>query len=183
MVSILLDRPVDLTLLLDGSMPPSESSMPAESGPARYTFEGVAAGDHSLRMFDSVGNSQSRTVRAGPLTVRQVSAGETASVKFGETIRLEGGALEVRFAGVEGDSRCPTDAICVRAGEAQVRVSTRVRGLAETSLVVDVPLDGEGSAQIGEYRLVLSDLEPRPSTTRNHSQEVYSVAIAIQPAQ
>ena len=40
----------------------------------------------------------------------------------GQTTRIEGAALTVRFEGVTGDSRCPGDAICITGGDAQVHV-------------------------------------------------------------
>jgi hypothetical protein len=41
----------------------------------------------------------------------------------GESRRIDGEALSIRFDGVAGDSRCPADALCVLGGSATVRIA------------------------------------------------------------
>jgi hypothetical protein len=40
----------------------------------------------------------------------------------GETSRITGADITIRFVGVQNDSRCPADAICVQGGDAIVRI-------------------------------------------------------------
>jgi hypothetical protein len=51
-------------------------------------------------------------------TVSQRDIGRAFEMKVGETIGV--GDLRLTFRSVEGDSRCPIDAICVWAGDAEI---------------------------------------------------------------
>jgi hypothetical protein len=46
-----------------------------------------------------------------------------ATLAPGESVRVESTNLSLRFEGVEGDSRCPADAICILGGDAVARVT------------------------------------------------------------
>jgi hypothetical protein len=51
-------------------------------------------------------------------TVSQREIGRAFEMKIGETVGV--GDLRLTFRSVEGDSRCPIDAICVWAGDAEI---------------------------------------------------------------
>lgn len=51
-------------------------------------------------------------------TVSQREIGRAFDMKIGETIGV--GDLRLTFRSVEGDSRCPIDAVCVWAGDAEI---------------------------------------------------------------
>src|SRR5688572_32988210 len=51
-------------------------------------------------------------------TVTQREIGRAFEMKIGETISV--GELRLTFRNVEGDSRCPIDAVCVWAGDAEI---------------------------------------------------------------
>jgi len=51
-------------------------------------------------------------------TVTQQEIGRAFDMKIGETIGV--GDLRLTFRSVEGDSRCPIDALCVWAGDAEI---------------------------------------------------------------
>ena len=51
-------------------------------------------------------------------TVSQREIGRAFEMKIGETIGV--GDLRLTFRSVEGDSRCPIDALCVWAGDAEI---------------------------------------------------------------
>ena len=51
-------------------------------------------------------------------TVSQQQLGRSFSMKIGESITV--GELRLTFRSVEGDSRCPTDAVCVWAGDGEI---------------------------------------------------------------
>jgi len=51
-------------------------------------------------------------------TLSQREIGRAFEMKIGETIGV--GDLRLTFRSVEGDSRCPIDAICVWAGDAEI---------------------------------------------------------------
>jgi hypothetical protein len=51
-------------------------------------------------------------------TVSQREVGRAFDIKIGETLGV--GDLRLTFKSVEGDSRCPIDAVCVWAGDAEI---------------------------------------------------------------
>jgi hypothetical protein len=51
-------------------------------------------------------------------TVSQQELGRAFSMKIGESITV--GELRLTFRSVEGDSRCPVDAVCVWAGDGEI---------------------------------------------------------------
>jgi hypothetical protein len=51
-------------------------------------------------------------------TLAQREIGRAFDMKIGETIGV--GDLRLTFRSVEGDSRCPIDAVCVWAGDAEI---------------------------------------------------------------
>jgi hypothetical protein len=52
------------------------------------------------------------------------------TVMPGERVRISGTGISLQFERVDGDSRCPADAICVLGGDAQVRLSVHDDGRA-----------------------------------------------------
>jgi len=53
-----------------------------------------------------------------PQTVSRQELGRSFSMKIGESIAV--GEIRLTFSSVEGDSRCPTDAVCVWAGDGEI---------------------------------------------------------------
>lgn len=94
-----------------------------------------------------------------------VAAGldEPFRVSVGGRAVLDGGRLAVDFRGVPADSRCPTDVLCVRAGEATVALRLSGPGLAPADLeLLTVP--GRDSGEFGGYRVELLGLSPEPTS-------------------
>ena len=176
LVSARMFAPVELTVVLDGERAPDESSIPEGLGIATFRFRSVSPGDHSVRVTDAAGNSTSRGVKAGPPPV--VAAGVDFVLKVGEKARVgETGPL-VSFTGVPEDSRCLTDAVCIRAGEAVV-----VLGIAGTSVRVSVPREGSATATAAGYNVTVSNVSPLPSSTRSIDPEQYRATVRVEAEQ
>lgn len=60
--------------------------------------------------------------------VSQQELGRSFSMKVGESITV--GELRLTFRAVEGDSRCPTDVVCVWAGDAEIALKIEQAGKA-----------------------------------------------------
>ena len=173
LVMIRVFAPVDLTVLLDGERTPDESSIPRALGIARFRFGDVAPGDHSLKVFDTAGNSISRGLKTGPPPV--VAEGADFVLKVGEKARVGEAGPVVAFNSVPQDSRCPTDAQCIQAGEAVVALTIDGAGVRVT-----VPREGEGTATAAGFAISVSDLEPLPSSTRNIDPEQYRATLRVE---
>jgi hypothetical protein len=79
----------------------------------------------------------------------------------GETARLAGGTVFLTFLGVEGDSRCPIDAVCVHEGNAGVEVRVRAGSGPSRTLVMGTHQEPR-QVEAGGMVVVLETLEPAP---------------------
>jgi hypothetical protein len=108
-----------------------------------------------------------------PDTEVKVAAGETASI--GD----EG--LIVTFLEVTEDSRCPSNAICVRAGHATVLVRFERDGqdLGEYSLSLGEGRENETAATVDGYTVKLVRLDPYPVSTSATQPGEYVAYLAV----
>lgn len=99
----------------------------------------------------------------------------------GETVVVEGTALEVTFREVSEDSRCPVDATCVWAGNAGIAVETALDGVERAFRLNTTvhPSTGPRSADLDGYRLELVGLEPEPRTGRSIPQRDYRASFLV----
>jgi len=82
----------------------------------------------------------------------------------GESARVTGADVSIRFVGVQSDSRCPGDATCIQAGDAIVRVEA----LSSTSGVKTYDLHTANSQPVrhGDVSIALVELTPYPFASR-----------------
>lgn len=83
--------------------------------------------------------------------------------------------LHVEFVRVVEDSRCPSDAVCVWAGEVKVQLSTRIN----TAEAVQHEITAGQHASVGEYRLVVVRVQPERISTRRIAPEEYRVTLKV----
>ena len=95
---------------------------------------------------------------AGP----SVLAGQEFQLRTGESVGLQGTDLRVQFEAVASDSRCPADAVCVTLGDAEAILTVARASGPATSLTLHTAPDKARSANVGEWALALSRLDPYP---------------------
>ena len=76
-----------------------------------------------------------------------------------------GDGLRVTFNGVGEDSRCPTDAVCVWAGNAALQVTVALSGNGSTNGVLNTSRSDE-PVRAGGFEVRVRDLRPAPVSTR-----------------
>lgn len=87
-------------------------------------------------------------------------AADTVHVRLGTERRIDDGRLTISFRERVSDDRCPANAVCVRAGEARVRLRARVGASTHEGVVV---VGAEGApVAAGAYRLTVTELHPYP---------------------
>ncbi len=86
-------------------------------------------------------------------------------LRAGESVRLEGSDLVLRFVSVPSDSRCPTDVQCVHAGDATVRLHAQGGGAPDASLDLHTNDEPKEGAQ-GSFLVRLLGLRPLPRAGR-----------------
>jgi hypothetical protein len=100
----------------------------------------------------------------------------------GQEVSVAGTNLRVRFDAVRSDSRCPINAICIHAGDAEVELSLTV-GSRKTSHVLHWAAgpNRPGSAVAGDYRVSLMMLDPMPhSETGAPARDAYRAHLKVE---
>ena len=111
-------------------------------------------------------------------TAPDAAAGAPFDVKVGSTATLDDG-LRIRFDSVRADSRCPMDALCIRAGEAIIAVSmTTSKGSPETR---EMRTDATGSKiTYADHTIELTALAPYPRSTQTIEPRDYVATFIVQ---
>jgi hypothetical protein len=97
---------------------------------------------------------------------------QTFSLKWEQIQNLKDTDLKLTWTKTPEDSRCPTGAQCVWAGQVKVIVAVS-KGSESVNLAFKLP--GEGSqklpSEMGDYTLELTDVLPYPSIKNNAESE------------
>lgn len=95
------------------------------------------------------------------------------SVKIGETKTASTSGIRVNFVEVLEDSRCPEGANCIWAGRARINVTIEAKDA--NSMTVELSTDGDTqSIKVGNHRVHLVKVEPRPSAEKAPDAKEYS---------
>ena len=93
------------------------------------------------------------------------------------------GGLNLSLQWLEvSDSRCPTDAVCVWAGEVDIRLAVHA-GDAEGELILRIPGrdDVEAVAHVEGYAIRLDRVTPEASLASPPTQESYRAYLTVAP--
>lgn len=103
------------------------------------------------------------------------------SLAIGEEARFPGTPVRAGLTDVRGDSRCPIDAICVWAGDAEVVVALALGTGPSSEHVLHWNTGaGSGSATVGDYRVSLVALDPMPLAGEVTRPEDYRVRLKVE---
>jgi hypothetical protein len=99
-------------------------------------------------------------------------------VAAGRSVKIEGTDLVIRFESVLNDSRCPVDVQCIIAGDAAIAVTAATGGAAASRYELHTE-EGPREARHGQYRIILIDLKPRPSSAGSAGTRNYIVTLRV----
>jgi hypothetical protein len=100
------------------------------------------------------------------------------TLKLGQTARVKGEALQVKFASVVEDSRCPKGEQCIRQGSA--RISLEVTSGEDKPVALELMTEpGAQEAAHSEYSLTLVALDPYPTANRQAAPEDYRATLVV----
>lgn len=99
----------------------------------------------------------------GVIPSEQVQANRQFDLKSGQEAHVQGTPISVRFLGVGEDSRCPSDVVCVWAGNAVVRLSLTSTQASWIDAALNTTLDPK-NVTYGGYTIRLVDLKPVPKS-------------------
>jgi hypothetical protein len=103
----------------------------------------------------------------------------------GDTVTLDGGALQVSLEQVAEDSRCPMDVMCVWQGRALVELHVTVdgvdRGLVSATLVPGPQRLPDLDAIVERYAFSLTDLQPYPQASQPQPLDQRVATLHVSP--
>lgn len=98
------------------------------------------------------------------------------TIAAGDSVRLAGTSLRLTFVGVEGDSRCPADAVCIQGGDALVRFRVDDDGLVRT---VELHTGRSDAVRLSGFTFRLEQLVPYPFSSRTIGPDEYRATIRV----
>ncbi len=104
----------------------------------------------------------------------EVAVGQEFVLAPGDTALVAGGGPRIRFVKVLQDSRCPSDVVCVRAGEVVVEL-TIADGSTETVSLQP----GQSTARDG-YTVILVTVDPYPKSTERIEPSQYRATLRVE---
>lgn len=113
----------------------------------------------------------------GPTQPDRVPKGAPFNLRIGESA-LTTDDLRIRFDTVRSDSRCPMDALCVRAGEAVIAITLSLPGEAAVGREVDTT-PARSQARYSRFTITLSQLQPYPRSDRQIQAADYVATLVV----
>lgn len=102
----------------------------------------------------------------------------TIQIGLGETARVADAAVEITFAEVLSDSRCPRGEACVWEGDAVILLHLRT-GAVASEAELHTAARGPGAAGIAGWHVELLDLQPTPVAGRSTPREAYIASLRV----
>ncbi len=104
---------------------------------------------------------------------------QTARLRVGDVVQIDGSIAALTFKAVTRDSRCPKGVRCIRAGEAVVVLELREGADQTSTLTFDVPPDGGASQSVRGYRIEILSLDPQAEADVEIAPRDYIATIGI----
>jgi hypothetical protein len=132
------------------------------------------------RLWASVGALSVLVSCASGPTVPSVEPVREFVLAAGDGAMVSGTGLTVRFERVTNDSRCPADVVCIVAGNAVVAVTVAREGRPAEALSLRTEA-AQSRAELGDWALSLTKVEPYPSTDRTIAPGDYQATFRVDP--
>jgi hypothetical protein len=106
-----------------------------------------------------------------------VRLNEEFVLQRGEAATIGDTGIRIRFVGVQGDSRCPADVVCIQGGDAIVRIEvTSASGPVAT---YDLHTGDMRPVVHGSLTIALVQLSPYPFSTRPIQPGEYRATLRV----
>jgi hypothetical protein len=130
----------------------------------------AAAACSSATVSERDATSPTASTQSGPRT-------DTLSIRLGQSASVDGGRFEIKFETRVADSRCPANVVCVWAGDAHVRLTTRISGGA--SIASDLhSTTPPTKLTIDRYTITMVGMTPYPGTGRDADAPVVILRVS-----
>ncbi|HSB36371.1 MAG TPA: hypothetical protein VLH41_05805 [Thermoanaerobaculia bacterium] len=107
-----------------------------------------------------------------------MSLGQSFALKLGRQAAVPGEKLQIRFASVPQDSRCPKGEQCITAGKARVALEVSVGDAAPAAVDLETS-EGSEEMDVGGFRVTLVGLEPYPVSGRQIRPQEYVATLIL----
>jgi hypothetical protein len=112
---------------------------------------------------------------AGSSIAPRVPVDQQITLAPGQSVTV-GESSAIRFTGVQGDSRCPADAMCIQGGDAVVQLRvTREREAHD----VDLHTGNMKPVTTGDVTVTLVELSPYPFSSRAIRPDEYRATLRV----
>ena len=103
--------------------------------------------------------------------------GEEFILSIGQSATIAGRGITITFQDVTEDSRCPSDVVCIQAGNATVAVTVS-SDLTKADL--EIKTSGPSSVTIADdLELTLQELDPYPHTAHPQAKDDYRARLIV----
>jgi hypothetical protein len=119
----------------------------------------------------------------GPIVYSQAEAADSVRILVGQTIVV--GSIRIRFSAVESDSRCPSDVVCVWAGDAVAALIAEQNCDCRSpsyDLKLHTTLEPKSGTVYG-YRIELLRITPYPNSMTPIKQDAYAAWLRVVPVE
>lgn len=100
------------------------------------------------------------------------------SVRVGNQKKASVSQITVKFVSLIEDSRCPTDAQCIQAGNARIKVQVSKAGNAPITFEANTNLGEKGNIYEG-YAIYLTSLTPIPKSNVRLNRNAYTATFSV----
>jgi hypothetical protein len=105
--------------------------------------------------------------------------GNEVSLKAGQTLKINGESIQIKFIEIESDSRCPAGVTCIWAGEVQCLLEISYGGQVESKTLVKAGGSADfASMSYKEYQLAF-DIQPYPQAGKEILKSEYSTKLKV----
>jgi hypothetical protein len=113
-----------------------------------------------------------------PSGAGDVTLGQEFKIKNGERIIVSGESLRITFSSVSSDSRCPTGAQCVWAGNAAIALEIAKKKKKQVSVTLNTSSEPK-EIDYKRYKIRLVALSPHPKVNETIDQKEYEATLLI----
>jgi hypothetical protein len=104
------------------------------------------------------------------------SLNQESTLARGDIVSIAETGYRLRFDGVDGDSRCPADAVCIYGGDAVVQVSVLERS---TENGYELHTGSLAPVRHRDLTITLMDLQPYPFSSHQIAPDEYRATVRV----
>jgi hypothetical protein len=130
-----------------------------------------------MRVFCIVAVLAACACSGSPTQPDRIPAGQPFELGVGQSALMTDG-LRIRFDTVRSDSRCPSNVMCVRAGEAVIAITLSLAGEAAIGRELET-VPAKSQTSYSRFTVTLSSLVPYPRTDREIRPNDYVATFVV----